>query len=62
MLGERIKCYILDIGLKQTVVAERANIPQNTLSAMLNDKRKITAEEYFAICKALGVNLELFAS
>lgn len=60
MLGIRIKEYITDSGLKFGAVAERAGIPQNVFSAMINGKRKITAEEYFLICKALNVPLEQF--
>ena len=52
MLGAEIKNYISETGLKMSVIAEKANIPANTFSAMMNDKRKITAEEYFAICIA----------
>lgn len=62
MLGFRIKEYITQCGLKFGVVADRAGIPLNVFSAMINGKRKITAEEYFSICKALGVPLEQFYS
>lgn len=60
MLGIRIKEYIADSGLKFGAVADRAGIPQQIFSAMINGKRKITAEEYFEICKALNVPLEKF--
>ena len=60
MLGFRIKEYITQSGLKFGVIADRAGIPLNTFSAMINGKRKITAEEYFSICNALGVPLEQF--
>lgn len=62
MLCERIKLYIEESGLKFGAIAERVGIPMNTFSAMMNGKRKITAEEYFAICRALGVPLEKFAA
>jgi hypothetical protein len=42
-------------------VANEAGIPINTFSAMLNEKRKITAEEYFAICSALKLEAGYFA-
>lgn len=60
MLGIRIKEYIAESGLKFGAVADRAGIPQQIFSAMINGKRKITAEEYFDICKALNVPLEKF--
>jgi len=62
MLGIKIREYILDSGMKLSAIAERVNIPMNTFSAMMNGKRKITAEEYFAICKELNVPLEQFAA
>jgi len=62
MLCERIKKYIEESGMKFGVIAERVNIPMNTFSAMMNGKRKITAEEYFAICQALDVPLEQFVA
>lgn len=62
MLGFRIKEYISKCGLKFGVVADKAGIPLNVFSAMINGKRKITAEEYFSICKALDVPLEQFYS
>ena len=60
MLSEKIKKYIANSGYKINAIAERAGLPANTFSAMINGKRKITAEEYFAICKALGVALDYF--
>ena len=62
MLYERIREYIEKSGLKFGAVADKVEIPMNTFSAMMNGKRKITAEEYFAICKALNVPLEQFAA
>lgn len=62
MLGSKIKSYISACGVKLSTIADKANIPLNTFSAMMNDKRKITAEEYFAICTALNVSLDKFAS
>ena len=55
MLGLQIKQYMQNVGIKFSVIAEKANIPLTTFSAMINGNRRITAEEYFAICKALDV-------
>ena len=51
MIGTQIKNYIYGAGLKYGPVAEKAGIPLNVFSAIINNKRKITVEEYFAICK-----------
>lgn len=61
MYGEKIKTYLDDNGIKYTFVATEAGIPLNTLSAMLNCKRKITVEEYFKICFVLNVDANYFA-
>ena len=44
MLGFKIKDYMTAKGLKFGAIAERAGIPANIFSAMINGKRKITAE------------------
>ena len=62
MLAEKIRKYISDNGLKFNAVAERTGISIQTFSAMINGNRKITAEEYFLICKALNVPLDTFAA
>lgn len=59
-MGARIKTYIQEEGLKFSAIAERIGIPLNTFSAMMNGKRKINADEYVAICRALNVPLEKF--
>lgn len=61
MLGREIKNHINNSGLKLSAIAEKADIPMNIFSAMMNDRRRIKAEEYFAICEALGVSLDKFA-
>lgn len=60
MVGIKIKEYILAAGLKFGAVAKKAGIPENVFSAIINGKRKITAEEYFSICDALGVPIDTF--
>ena len=62
MLGLQIKQYMQNVGIKFSVIAEKANNPLTTFSAMINGNRRITAEEYFAICKALDVPLTKFAA
>ncbi len=61
MLAGIIKAYIDSSGLKYKAISEKTQISLQTLSAMLNGKRKITAEEYFAICQALNVSVDYFA-
>ncbi len=61
-MGAKIKLNIQEEGLKFKAIADRVGIPLNIFSAMLNGKRKITADEYVAICRALNVPLEKFVA
>lgn len=61
MIGTEIKTYLDKYGIKYSHVSEKTGIPMNILSPILNGKREIKAEEYFAICDALSVSLERFA-
>lgn len=60
MLGKLIKTYIKFKGLKQNVIAKKSDLSVQTLNDILNERRKIEATEYFAICKALEVSTEYF--
>lgn len=60
MLGEKIKNYLVEHGIKQRFLAEKLELPDSVISDMLNGFRKIDAVEYYQICKALRVSLEYF--
>ncbi len=62
MLGELIKNYLDENGIKYSFVAEEAGIPKNVFSSILNGKRKIVAEEYFTICFILKLDTSFFAN
>ena len=60
MRGSDIKKYLEANGIKQAFVSEKTGIPAPILNMMLNDNRKIEANEYMKICDAIGVPLEQF--
>lgn len=60
MKGSDIKEYIEANGIKQAFVAKKTGISASILNMMLNDNRKIEANEYMKICDAIGVPLEQF--
>lgn len=60
MLGEKIKKYLSENGIKQTFVSEKVGIPDPAFSDVLSGKRKITAIEYYRLCKTLKVPMEFF--
>jgi transcriptional regulator with XRE-family HTH domain len=58
--GSDIKEYLIENGIKQSYVSEKTGIPAPILNMMLNNNRKIEANEYMRICDAIGVPLEQF--
>lgn len=60
MVGQRIKAYLAEHGIKQAFLVEKADIPSSALTQMLSGNRKIEVMEYYRICKALNVDLMTF--
>lgn len=50
----RIARYVSDNGIKQTFIADKTGLSKNTISAILTLNRKMSADEYEMICKALN--------
>lgn len=59
-VSSRIKKYLEDNGISQTFVADRSGIPVVKLNQSLNGNRKISIDEYAAICGALSVSVNKF--
>ncbi|MEA4919338.1 MAG: helix-turn-helix transcriptional regulator [Clostridiaceae bacterium] len=57
-----IRQYVKENGIKNTYVYEKAGMTQSAFLLALNGKRKLTADEYVAICKALNVPLDKFVA
>jgi transcriptional regulator with XRE-family HTH domain len=60
MIGQRIKKYLDERGIKQTFLAQQTGLTDQIISDICNRDRKVEAMEYFKICKALDVPLETF--
>ena len=60
MVGQRIKQYLEDNGIKQGFVAAKVGIPHSQMSDILNNGRTINCVLYAKICRALNVSLETF--
>lgn len=58
--GMKIKSYLDERGISQVFLSEKSNIPAPKLNLALNGKRKLTFDEYEAICWALGVGVDTF--
>lgn len=50
---QQIDQYLAENGITQKFVSDKTGLEQNKLSMMLSGKRKISADEYLAICNAL---------
>ncbi len=55
-LNDNLKNYIELIGIKQSYLSDKTKIPADTISKILNGKRKMTAEELLAICDVLHID------
>ena len=61
MVYEEIANYIEDVGINQSAVARKIGMSKQTFGKCLKGERKITADEYVAICDALQVPVSKFA-
>ena len=60
MVGERIKTYLTDNGIKQSFVADKVGIPASQLSDICNKGRSLDCVTYYKICNVLNVPLDTF--
>lgn len=61
MIADKIRKYIEDNGISQTVLSRKTGMTKQAMSTSLRGLRKLTAEEYVSICDALGVGTDFFA-
>ena len=57
---KQIKKYLKQNGISQSHIAKAIKMPEPILSMALNEKRKLTLEEYASICGALKVDTNKF--
>lgn len=55
IIRENLRFIINDKGIKQKSLAQKSDIPEKTLSAMLNGRREIHHDEIISICNALDI-------
>ena len=60
LVWEKVRAYMDEQGIKQTVIAKKAGIPMVTFNSIMNGKRTMYAEDLRAICYALNVSPEKF--
>lgn len=59
-IAPAIRDYLRDHGIKQAFIAEKCGWSKQKTSCIINGKSKMTAEDYQALCKCIGVPYELF--
>lgn len=57
---QKIAKHIKENGIKQKFISEKTGISENTLSMILNGKRKMEADDFVEIVIALGVDANYF--
>lgn len=60
MIYEQIAAYLQENGLVQASVARKSGMTEQALSDSLRGVRRLTAEEYVAICHTLDVDTGVF--
>lgn len=61
MVYQKIAEYIEDIGINKAAIARKIGMEKQSFYQCLSGDRKISADEYVAICAALQVPLDRFA-
>ena len=59
-VGTKLNTYLKEHGISQTWLSSKTGIEQNKISNILNDKRKLTADELVVIASALNLDLNFF--
>lgn len=62
MVGAKIKKYLDDNGIKQSFLVEKTGLSASIISNICIHDRKVGADEYYLICKALNRPLDFFMS
>lgn len=53
MVQKRLSDYIKQMGIKQSVIALKTGIDPVIISAIMTGRRKLTADEFEMICRAI---------
>ncbi len=59
-VGKKIKDYLDEKGISQSFISNKTGIGTVKLNLALNGNRRLTIEEYVAICKALELDTNTF--
>lgn len=60
MVGQRIKAYLDENGIKKTFLCEKTGLSNPIMTEILSGRRRIEVMEYCRICQALKVDFMTF--
>ena len=59
-INEQINNYVVENGIKQTFLSKETGMSKDTISKILNNNRRIMADEFLKICQALKIDPRTF--
>lgn len=59
-INEKINDYVVKNGIKQTFLSKETGMSKDTISKILNNNRRIMADEFLSICKVLKLDPRSF--
>jgi len=59
-INEKLNDYLKKRGMKQAYIVQKTGINADTISKILNGKRRIQADEFLSICFALDIDPNIF--
>ena len=59
-INEKLNDFVKEKGIKQIFISEKTGIPADTISKILRNGRKMTAEEFLVICSSLEIDPNMF--
>ena len=54
VVQSRVAQYVKEAGIKQSFISEKTGLSENVISLIFNGKRKMSADEFAKICKAIS--------
>lgn len=60
LIQERLIKYVSDKGIKQNVLAKKCGMTPMAVSSSMRNERRLTLEEYAAICRFFGISMDYF--
>ena len=59
-INERLNKYVEEKGIKQAYIARKTGLTADTVSKIMNGNRRILADEFLTICRALDIDPNIF--